>query len=121
MLLLLCVLPLLACAATCLQPRCSFTAPPSLLPGLLSEAELVLSRVLDLAETCQDLFLSQPLLTGISLCQTGAKAFAASTGAGGAAEGRDCLCLTLIEAEQQLKVQLLLPLADLISHAHPGT
>lgn len=88
-----------------------------MLPAVLTEGELVLGRALEVAEACQELFLAQPLLTGVGL-ESGVAG--AAFGGGAASEAVACLGLTLVEADQQLKVQLLLPLADLTAHSHPG-
>jgi hypothetical protein len=99
-----------------LQSRCAFTAAPALLADVLTDAELVLGRALELAEACQDAFLAQPLLTGVTLHK------GVSGSAFGGAGGQDvpCLALAFVEADQQLKVAVLVPLSDLTSHAHPG-
>lgn len=97
-----------------LQSHCSFACEPPLLREAVTEAEAVAGRALDLAAACQEVYLAQPLLTGVAVQAEGCVA---------GVEGDDVgavLMLTLVEPDQRVKVQVALNLRDMLAHAHPG-
>lgn len=129
------ILPFYPLCAVCiasvsvLQPRCSFEAVPALVPDVLTELEAVASRAIELAEASQEAFLTQPLLTAVSISCKQQRAQQAGTDAGnsssmspGAGDVVDggCLVLTLVEPDERVKVEVALRLRDLLAHAHPG-
>jgi len=129
------VLPALS-SVSVLQPRCSFEAVPALVPDVLTELEAVASRAIELAEASQEAFLTQPLLTAVSISCSKQQAQPSSTGAGSSSSSSSsmspngagdvdvvdggCLVLTLVEPDARVKVEVALRLRDLLAHAHPG-
>lgn len=132
------LLAVLVCAyaVVALQSRCSFLCVPGLVRESLTEAEAVASRALELADACQEVYLSQPLLTGVSIrqgplntqqddiqaqggdqMQVDGQAQNGSDGGEGGGE----LVLTVVEPDAKVKVEVALRLRDLLGHAHPGT
>jgi hypothetical protein len=124
-----------ASAVAALQSRCSFLCVPGLVREALTEAEAVASRALELAGACQEVYLSQPLLTGVSIKQnlsdTQQDDVEAQGGDqmqvdgeqaqhGSGSEGCGELVLTVVEPDAKVKVEVALRLRDLLAHAHPG-
>lgn len=102
-----------------LQPRCTYLVSPELAREAATEVEAVAGRALELADACQSLYLTQPLLTAV-----GVVAGSAAGGAGadaGDADAGGVLVLTLVEPDvSRVKLEVGLRLRDLLAHAHPS-